>query len=163
MSRLFMPAAVLSALSLVKLTACETTASGGAVGSGRPGWRALCAAAAVVVLFGAAGIALDVAWIPGWTSIDAEAVTLPAQVEIPVQAVRRCPHCGWIESKREILLGVADPHALQVYEYTLRKTDGSSSVFRETLPVRWRLGERLIFIDGADPLAAPAAAGSQRN
>jgi len=30
----------------------------------RPAWRALCAAAAVVVLFGAAGIALDVTWIP---------------------------------------------------------------------------------------------------
>jgi len=162
MSRLFVPAA-LSSLSLVKFAAGEAPTSGGAAGADRPAWRALCAAAAVVVLFGAAGIALDVAWVPGWTGIDAEAVTLPAQVEIPVQAVGRCPHCGWIESKREILPGVADPHAPQVYEYTLRKTDGSSSVFQEALPVRWRLGERLIFIDGADPLAAPAAAGSQGN
>jgi hypothetical protein len=159
MFRVIVPA-VSSALCQAKFAACETTTSGGAVGANRPAWRALCAAAAVVVLFGAAGIALDVAWVPGWTSIDAEAVTLPAQVEIPVQAVRRCPHCGWIESKREILPGVADPHAPQVYEYTLRKADGSSSVFQQALPVRWRLGERLIFIDGADALAAPAAAGS---
>jgi hypothetical protein len=162
MSRLFVPA-VLSAQSPAEFAACETATSGGAVGADRPAWRALCGAAAVVVLFGAAGIALDVAWVPGLTSIDAEAVTLPAQVQIPVQAVRRCPHCGWIESKREILPGVADSLAPKVYEYTLRKTDGSSSVFQEALPVRWRLGEPLIFIDGADPLAATAAAGSQRN
>ena len=117
----------------------------------------------MVVLFVAAGIAFDVAWLPGWTSIDAEAVALPAQVETPVQAARGCPHCGWIESKREILPGVAAPGALKVYEYTLRRADGSSSVFQEALPVRWRLGERLIFIDGAGPLAAPAAARSQGN
>jgi hypothetical protein len=35
-----------------------------------------------------------------------------------------------------------------VYEYTLRKADGSSRVFREELPVSWRLGERLISIGG---------------
>jgi hypothetical protein len=29
--------------------------------------------------------------------------------------------------------------------------DGSSSVFRETLPTSWRLGERLTVIDGKDP------------
>jgi hypothetical protein len=117
----------------------------------------------IVVLFVVAGIALDVAWLPDWTSIDAEAVALPAQVENPVQAARRCPHCGWIESKREILPGVRAAGAMQIYEYTLRRTDGSSSVFQEALPVRWRLGERLIFIDGAGPLAGPAAAGSQAN
>jgi len=118
----------------------------------RPAWRALCAAAAVVVLSGAAGIALDVAWVPGWTSIDAEAVGLPLQFEFTLHAVRRCPHCGWIESKREILPSVADPHALMVYEYTVRMANGSSSVFQEAIPVRWRLGERLLVIDGTDSL-----------
>ena len=117
----------------------------------------------IVLLFVVAGIAFDVAWLSDWTSIDAEAVALPAQVETPVQAARRCPHCGWIESKREILPGVAVPGALQIYEYTLRRTDGSSSVFQETLPVRWRLGERLVFIDGAGPLAGSAGAGSLSN
>ena len=117
----------------------------------------------LMVLFGMAGSSLDVTWIPGWTGIDAEAVALPAQVETPVRAARRCPHCGWIESKREILPRAADSQAFAVYEYTLRKSDGSSGVFQESLPVRWRLGEQLIFIDGAGPLASPAAAGSQRN
>jgi hypothetical protein len=30
--------------------------------------------------------------------------------------------------------------------------DGSSHVFREEMPVSWRLGERLIFIEGSEPL-----------
>jgi hypothetical protein len=43
------------------------------------------------------------------------------------------------------------PSVLQVYEYTLRMADGSSSVFQETLPASWRLRERLMVIDGAGP------------
>jgi hypothetical protein len=117
----------------------------------------------LMVLFGMAGMSLGVTRIPGWTGIDAEAVALPAQVDTPARATRRCPHCGWIESKREILPGAADTQAFPVYEYTLRRSDGSSGVFQEALPVRWRLGEQLIFIDGAGPLASPAAAGSQQN
>ena len=64
----------------------------------------------------------------------------------------RCPHCGWIESRHEILPLVADPLARQVFEYTVRMADGSSRVFQETLPTSWRLGERLTVIDGG---AAP--------
>lgn len=123
--------------------------------SDRPARRALCAAAAVVVLYGAAGIALDAAWVPRWTSIDAQAVALPQRVdlkELTINAARRCPRCGWIESKREILPGAAHPRVPMVYEYTARMADGSSSVFREELPVSWRLGERLMFIAGAGAL-----------
>ena len=58
---------------------------------------------------------------------------LPASGEPAVQA-RRCPHCGWIESKREIPAG---------YEYTVRMNDGSSVVFQQALPASWRLRERL--------------------
>ena len=47
-----------------------------------------------------------------------------------------------------------------IFEYTMRRNDGSSSVFQEALPVRWRLGERLIFIDGASPRIAPATGAS---
>ena len=117
----------------------------------RPGWRALCAAAAVVVLFGAAGLALDVTWIPPWTGVGARADAPLAQPEPAVHAVKRCPHCGWIESKRPIASSVADPLSLGIYEYTLRMSDGSSRVFRETLPATWRLGERLTLIEGARP------------
>lgn len=68
---------------------------------------------------------------------------LPAQAELRVPAARHCSHCGRIESKREIAPSAADPLALRVYEYTLRMPDGSSSVFQETLPTTWRVGERV--------------------
>ena len=60
----------------------------------------------------------------------------------------RCPQCGWIESKRQIASSVADPRSLGIFEYTLRRADGSSRVFQETLPISWRVGERMTPIDG---------------
>jgi hypothetical protein len=51
-------------------------------------------------------------------------------------ATSRCPECGRIESLRD-------------GEFTVRMADGSSRVFREDPAVSWRLGERLIYIDGA--------------
>lgn len=67
----------------------------------------------------------------------------------PAVHARRCIRCGWIESKRELLPDAADPRAARSYEYTVRMTDGSSSLFRESLPASWRLGERLTVIAGA--------------
>jgi hypothetical protein len=98
----------------------------------------------VAALFGAA-------LVYGCTGFDAEPIALPANLELTAPAARRCLNCGWIESKRKILPSVADPQALQIYEYTLRMTDGSSSVFQETLPASWRLGERVRVIDGTGP------------
>ena len=109
------------ALSLAALTGCETTTAGGAVGAQRLQLMLVAEAAQKGALNRDAAIA------------------------------RRCPHCGWIQSKREILPGVADPHAPMVYEYTVRMADGSSSVFREEL-ASWRLGERLVVIAGTGPL-----------
>ena len=114
-------------------------------------WRALCGVAEVVVLFGAAGAALDVTWIPRSTGVSVRADAPPAQVAPAVHAVQRCPHCGRIESKREIVPSVADPRSPRIYEYTLRMADGSSTVFEEALPASWRVGERLTVIDGTDP------------
>src|SRR4051812_12908656 len=48
----------------------------------------------------------------------------------PVQ----CRSCGWIEDKREIVLEAIDASAPKTYEYTLRRADGSVSLFRETMP-----------------------------
>jgi hypothetical protein len=78
--------------------------------------------------------------------VDADAEAAPDQ---PAVHVRRCAHCGWIESKRELPSGAARPQAPRTYEYTVRMTDGSSSVFRQQLPASWRLGERLSVIAGA--------------
>ncbi len=82
--------------------------------------------------------------------LDELAAQPPAQLSGP--AARRCPHCGRIVAKREILPLVAVPGALQVFEYTARMADGSSRVFRETLPTSWRLHERLGVIDGSAQL-----------
>ncbi|HUQ76706.1 MAG TPA: hypothetical protein VM183_18450 [Burkholderiales bacterium] len=70
------------------------------------------------------------------------AVALPQEFFISGPALLRCPTCGWIEGKREI--------APQVFEYTLRMGDGSVSVFQETLPTTWHVGERMLVIEGVD-------------
>jgi hypothetical protein len=64
----------------------------------------------------------------------------------------KCPSCGWIEDKREIVPGTIDASAPKTYEYTLRMADGSVSLFRETMPTKWHLGERMTLIEGISPL-----------
>jgi hypothetical protein len=98
----------------------------------------------LVILFAAAAALFNAP--PPRSDVNPKAAALPAAV--PEVASRRCPRCGWIESKREILATVASPTALAIYEYTVRMGDGTSSVFREQLPVSWRLGERLMVIEG---------------
>ena len=68
---------------------------------------------------------------------------LPQQPALKIAIGGHCANCGWIEAKREI-----EP---RVYEYTLRMGDGSSSVFQETLPATWRVGERVGVIEGRGP------------
>lgn len=68
---------------------------------------------------------------------------------VALEAPRRCGHCGWIESKREIEPGPENPRAAVVYEYTVRMPDGSGSVFRAEPPSSWREGQRLVLIKGA--------------
>ena len=58
----------------------------------------------------------------------------------------KCPSCGWIEGKREIVPETMDRSAPKTYEYTLRMTDGSTSLFRETMPTKWHLGERMTLV-----------------
>jgi len=98
----------------------------------------------LVVFFAAAAAFFNAP--PPPSRVNPKAAVLPMAAAIV--SSQRCPHCGWIESKREILATVANPTALAIYEYTVRMADGSTSVFREELPVSWRLGERLIVIDG---------------
>jgi len=72
----------------------------------------------------------------------------PAQdVQADAPTTRRCPKCGWIESNRNIPAGT-DNLAIRIQEYTVRMVDGSSRVFTGGPADRWRLGERLTFIDG---------------
>jgi hypothetical protein len=82
------------------------------------------------------------------TAVDNDA--LPPLADAKAASARRCGHCGWIESKRELAASVARPWAPLVSEYTLLMPDGSRSVFRETHPAAWRVGERVGVIDGMD-------------
>ena len=109
--------------------------------SSNAAWPALAAAAAGVVLFSAVASLLE--------PVAAEA---PAPLLLAGPHLPRCASCGWIEAKRELVPLLADPQALRVYEYTLRMQDGSMSVFRETLPTSWRLGEGVMLIEAAGAL-----------
>ena len=97
-------------------------------------WRAYLAVSCVM-LAAVALLVLGVAWVR-----DAPALA-DALIDLPAPVARRCAHCAWIESKREVRPGT--------YEYTTRMVDGSSSVFLETLPITWRVGERMMIIGGA--------------
>jgi hypothetical protein len=108
-------------------------------------WHTLCASALAWALIG-------VAWDPQPMPIDAEAIAVPPLVELTERTERRCPNCGSIESKRALPRLASDPRALLSYEYSVRMGDGSSHLFREQMPVSWRLGERLILIEGAGSL-----------
>jgi hypothetical protein len=70
-------------------------------------------------------------------------------VELTLPRARHCGNCGWIESKRHIVPIPADSPGAAIYEYTLRMPDGSSSLFLDTLPASWRLGERVGVIQGS--------------
>jgi hypothetical protein len=98
----------------------------------------LLAVGAVVLLAGSLGIAL-------YAAIPAPAL----QQQDGAGAARRCAACGRIESLRELDTSFAAGKAIRMREFTVRMADGSSRVFLEDAAVGWRLGERLIYIDGA--------------
>ena len=122
-------------------------------------------AAIAVILFSSAGILR----IAGWNPISsAGAGSVPVIDALP--AVKgRCAECGVIVSVRDIELRnesagsaatgetvAGNQNETQVqstksHELTIRLADGSSRVITEASPAHWRLGERVIVIDGAHP------------
>ena len=88
----------------------------------------------LAVLAATALVTVGLSWVRGAPQ------PADALIDLPAPVARRCAQCAWIESKRELLPGT--------YEYTTRMVDGSSSVFVETLPSTWRVGERLMLIGG---------------
>lgn len=138
---------------------------------GVPRLRLLIAGVAAILL-GISGIAAVMGWMPTTTEVAAVGLVLEklqAQSDKPVGArVRvKCEECGVIVSTREIaqLGGGIDPAAAvgvarsggrgisgasaKTYEVTARMKDGSNRVFMAENRVPWRLGERMIFIEGA--------------
>lgn len=89
-------------------------------------------------------------WAYGLLGAAAVVPAAPGMTALQAPIALRCPGCGWIEAKREVLPDTAHPGAAKTYEYTLRMRDGSVSLFRETLPTTWRVGERLVLIEGTN-------------
>jgi hypothetical protein len=98
-------------------------------------------------------LALGVAFWAGWTHLPQPDVSSDAEPQF-LSGPRpfHCRNCGWIEEKREVSADTLDPSALKTYEYTLRMADGSVSLFRETMPTTWHLGERMTVVEGISPL-----------
>jgi hypothetical protein len=105
--------------------------------SSKGAWPVLGTAVAGVVLFGAIAYLLE----------PPAAAAAPERFFLSGPQPQHCANCGWIEAKRELAPLVGDPHAQRIYEYTLRMPDGSMSVFQETLPTSWRVGERVVLIE----------------
>ena len=126
-----------------------------------------------VILFSTAGIARMMGW--GTTSTGASGdifaldETAPVQTMSEARANGRCAECGTVVSMREVERHDqdSDPGAAggatasnrgetrvkwtRSYEITVRLADGSSRVINDAKPARWRPGERVIVIDGANP------------
>ena len=126
------------------------------------------------VLFSTAGIARIVGWGPNSTDDSGAILALDPSAPVPAtneaRVKPRCPECGVIVSMREIEVRDEDTgrprtaggavagsrietrvDSTRSYEITVRLADGSSRVFNDANPARWRSGERVIVIDGANP------------
>lgn len=60
----------------------------------------------------------------------------------------RCDECAIIESVRRIAPAGTAP---ATYEITVRLRDGSTRVNHDPSPASWRIGERIIYIEGPNP------------
>jgi hypothetical protein len=128
--------------------------------------RAVLIACGLAVLAIAVGVGLGLGADAEATSVaTAKDISGPARVlnqlthlSGAAQTLRvKCPECGVVESKREIVQGGtarADKAAAQhshvmpvkAYEVTLRMKDGSSHRFVDANPGNWRPGQRIILI-----------------
>jgi hypothetical protein len=126
-----------------------------------------------IILFSTAGIARVMGWSPNPTGASSDTVALDQTADVSAtsesRARPRCPACGVVVSMREIerhgedigpgagggaTAGDGDETGLKTngsYEITVRLVDGSSRMFVDANPARWRTGERVIVIDGANP------------
>lgn len=133
--------------------------------AGKSSYRPLLITGIAVILLGTVGIARMMG--SGSNSTDDSGDT-SAPDDLSV-AKRKCTECVVIVSIRAIDVRNEDtgPGATgrvvahnqgevrvkptRSYEITVRMTDGSNRVFIDANPAKWRSGERVIVIDGANP------------
>ena len=75
----------------------------------------------------------------------AQASDRPFPSTIEPRAAARCTECGVVESTRRVAQGGNLP---ALHEITVRLRDGSIRVSSQVNPAQWRVGERIILIDG---------------
>jgi hypothetical protein len=106
------------------------------------------------------GLAIASFSISGQGPAEAPDTASLSAVTAPAASAYRCSECGVIESTREV--GVSDPTSggdararagatpFRNYEITIRRQDGTMSVIRDPKPAKWRHGEPVTIIAGAD-------------
>lgn len=103
-------------------------------------WLTLLITVIVIVLFSSAGVARMMGWGPdlggSWNEVPEFDRMIPV-TESGAPAGPRCPECGVIVSTGN-------------NEIVVRMADGSNRAIEQANPARWRAGERLIVIAGAD-------------
>jgi len=123
-----------------------------------------------VILFSSAGFARIAGWDPDSAGASGDGLApdqMPAvQTMSEARANARCAECGMFVSMREVegedtgasAAGEATASSrdeawvkTRRYEITIRMADGSTHVIGDANPARWRAGERLIVIVGANP------------
>ena len=92
------------------------------------------------------------AWINNSPATATAATEAAAQAQLddlpdPIEPRSRtkCPECGVVESMRSVAQGGNLP---ALHEITVRLRDGSIRVSSQVNPAQWRVGERIILIDG---------------
>jgi outer membrane lipoprotein SlyB len=125
----------------------------------------------VIILLSSAALARMMGWSPNSADDSGGILALDRTAPVPATSEARvetkCPECGVIVSMREIEVRNDDAkpgatggavaggqsgtrvQTTRTYEITVRLSDGSSRVFNDASPARWRSGERVILIDGA--------------
>lgn len=108
----------------------------------------------------ASGVALASVVLSNHGAIEAQGAGSLSTVVAPAAGAYRCPECGVIESTREIgvsNLGGGSGERVAVgetpnrnYEITIRRHDGTMSVIRDAKSAKWRHGELVTLIAGAD-------------
>jgi hypothetical protein len=123
-----------------------------------------------VMLFGVVGITRVMGWSPNPAEGSGDLPALDGaglETASADRAGARCPGCSMIVSMRKIEShdeaagpGLADygtsrdatrTGSASGYEIVIRMADGSSRAIHQASPAKWRPGEWVIVIDGANP------------
>ena len=114
--------------------------------------------AAIVLVF--CGMAAVLPWEPatdGLPGLEPARVTLADPADERQRTSAKCPECGVVESTRFFhehsgpgvrADGEVPENPIKISEITIRMNDGVSHQFTDANPAIWKVGERVMFIQG---------------